>query len=111
MAEQDVKDLLSYVEGFDWDKGNITKNWERRKVNHVECEEVFFNTPFLVKADDPHSSVEDRYYVLGKTDKDRLLFIVFTIRRNKIRVISARGMNRKERKVYEQIEKDAEIQE
>lgn len=111
MVEQDIKDLLSHVEGFDWDKGNITKNWERHKVSYVECEEVFFNAPFVVKTAEPHSFVEDRYYVLGKTDKDRLLFIVFTIRRNKIRVISARDMSRKERKVYEQIKKDAEIQE
>ncbi|MBI3754192.1 MAG: BrnT family toxin, partial [Deltaproteobacteria bacterium] len=110
MEERDTKDLLSYIEGFDWDKGNITKNWERHKVSHVECEEVFFSTPFVVKDDEPHSSVEDRYYVLGKTDKDRLLFIVFTIRKNKIRVISARDMNRKEIKIYEQIEKDAKIQ-
>ena len=111
MEQHDIKDLLLNAEGFEWDKGNITKNWERHKVSHSECEEVFFNTPFVVKADEPHFSVEDRYYVLGKTDKNRLLFIVFTIRRNKIRVISARDMNRKEKKIYEQSEKDAKIQE
>lgn len=43
-----------------------------------------------VKGDGPNSRREDRYYVLGKTDNERLLFIVFTIRNNKIRVISAR---------------------
>ncbi|MFX0195841.1 MAG: BrnT family toxin [Candidatus Hodarchaeota archaeon] len=49
--------------------------------------------------------------MLGKTDNERLLFVVFTIRSNKIRVISARDMNRKERRLYcEQIEKGTKIQ-
>lgn len=101
-------DILSYVEGFEWDKGNVAKNWERHKVNFIECEEVFFNKPLVVKEDEPHSKEEARYYVLGKTDNDRLLFMVFTLRGNKIRVISARDMNRKERKIYYgQIEKSA----
>ena len=100
--------ILSCVGGFEWNKGNIEKNWERHKVSFVECEEVFFNKPFIVKEDKPHSKKEARYYVLGKTDMGRLLFVVFTIRGNKIRVISARDMNRKERKIYyEQIEKGA----
>ncbi|MBI5893834.1 MAG: BrnT family toxin [Deltaproteobacteria bacterium] len=111
MREIDLQDLLLNIEGFDWDKGNIAKNWERHKVSHIECEEVFFNSPFVVKGDETHSSAENRFYILGKTDKGRLLFIVFTVRKNRIRVISARDMSRKERKTYEQIEKDAEIQE
>jgi hypothetical protein len=105
-------DILSHVEGFHWDKGNTEKNWERHRVTHIECEEVFFNKPLVVKEDGPHSMAEDRYYVLGQTDNGRLLFVVFTIRENKIRVISARDINRKERRLYyEQIEKDTKIQE
>ena len=104
-------DILSHVDGFIWDKGNIEKNWERHKVSHIECEEVFFNIPFVVKEDTSHSKIEERYYALGQTDNGRLLFMVFTIRDNKIRVISARDMSRKERKIYEQIEKDTKIQE
>ncbi len=104
-------EILSRVEGFEWDKGNIKKNWERHRVTHIECEEVFFNKPLVVKGDEPHSRGEDRYYVLGKTDNERLLFVVFTIRSNKIRVISARDMSRKERRLfYEQIEKGTKIQ-
>lgn len=104
-------ETLSDVEGFDWDQGNIKKNWERHRVTHVECEEVFFKKPFVVKEDRPHSEMEDRYYLLGKTDAGRFLFVVFAVRRNKIRVISARDMNKKERKLYyEEIEKGTEIQ-
>lgn len=79
--------ILSRVEGFDWDKGNIEKNWKRHKVTHIECEEVFFNRPLVVKEDKPHSRTEERYYVLGKTDDYRLPLVGFTIRGNKIRVI------------------------
>lgn len=98
-------EILSGLEGFDWDEGNIGKNWERHRVSHIECEEVFFNAPLIVNEDEPHSEREDRYYVLGKTDSGRLLFVVFTRRGNKIRIISARDMNRKERKVYEEATK------
>jgi|SRR3989304_7059345 len=102
-------DTLSNLKGFDWDEGNITKNWEKHGVTHVECEEVFFNEPLFIKKDDPHSKSESRYYVLGRTNSNRFLFLVFAIRSNKIRVISARDMNKKERKIYEQTEKDTEV--
>lgn len=105
-------DILSQLDGFDWDKGNITKNWEKHKVSYIECEEVFFNQPILAQENEIHSKSEPRYYVLGRTNDGRHLFIVFTIRQKKIRVISAREMSKKERRVYrEQIEKASEIQE
>lgn len=104
--------VLSQVEGFDWDKGNIEKNWEKHRVSYLECEEVFFNQPLVVQEDEVHSKSKNRYYALGKTNDDRHLFIVFTIRNRKIRVISARDMNRKERRSYrEEIEKITRIQE
>jgi uncharacterized DUF497 family protein len=104
-------DILFQVEGFEWDQGNIEKKWEKHRVSYLECEEVFFNQPLLVQEDEIHSKFEPRYYVLGSTNDGRHLFIVFTIRRNKIRVISARNMGRKERRIYrEQIETSSEIQ-
>lgn len=105
-------DSLSQVEGFEWDQSNIEKNWEKHRVSYLECEEVFFNQPLLVQEDEIHSKYEPRYYVLGRTNDGRHLFIVFTIRRNRIRVISARNMSRRERRIYrEQIEKNSKIQE
>ena len=44
---------------------------------------------------------ENRYYLLGRTNNNRQMFITFTIRLNLIRVISARDMSRKEREIYE----------
>ena len=88
--------------GFNWDEGNKEKNWERHRVDYRECEEVFFNQPLLISEDTKHSSQEQRYHVLGRSDTGRFLFIVFTIRNNKIRVISARDQSKKEKKIYEQ---------
>jgi len=106
-----MKRLLE-AEGFDWDQGNIEKNWERHKVSFIECEEVFFNRPLVVAEDVGHSKSEGRYYVLGRTNGERHLFVVFTIRNKRIRVISARDMSRKERGVYrEEVEKATKIQE
>ncbi|MBM4120979.1 MAG: BrnT family toxin [Nitrospira sp.] len=105
-------DDLAQVEGFDWDEGNLRKNWERHHVTPWECEQVFFNRPLVVADDKTHSTQEARYYGLGQTDGERLLFLVFTVRGSRIRIISARDMSRKERSRYhEQAQKETEIQE
>lgn len=59
------------------------------------CEQLFFNLPFIAGSDEKHSKTENRFYALGQTDSDRLLFLIFTVRKEKLRVISARDMNRK----------------
>lgn len=89
-------------EGFEWDEGNLLKNWERHQVSASECEQVFFNRPLVAGLDDQHSKTEARYHALGVTDAGRSLFVVFTIRSNKIRVVSAREINRRERKVFDE---------
>lgn len=47
-----------------------------------------------------HSGAEHRYVLIGNTKKSRLLFVVFTVRREKLRIISARNLNKKERTLY-----------
>ena len=91
---------LSSVDGFEWDEGNQLKNWVKHQVSAVECEELFFNLPLMLADDPEHSQDEPRYYVLGQTNNKRRLFVSFTIRNDKIRVISARPMSRKEREIY-----------
>ena len=93
-------EILKECIGFQWDSGNSDKNWISHQVTKSECEQIFFNQPLLIGNDDNHSKTEIRYYALGKTDGERKLFIVFTIRENLIRVISARDMNKKEREAY-----------
>ena len=91
---------FSKIDGFEWDKGNTEKSKLKHRVECIECEEVFFNEDILLYPDESHSKTENRYYVLGITSVGRYLFISFTIRNNKIRVISARPMNRKEKNKY-----------
>ena len=96
--------------GFDWSGGNAEKNWEKHHVSVAECEQTFFNKPLVLAPDDKHSATEVRSFLLGKTDAGRKLFVAFTVRRNLIRVISARDMSRKEREVYaEKTKKVSEI--
>jgi uncharacterized protein len=85
---------------FEWDAGNRDKNLLKRRVTNAECEEVFY---------DPHKRVlkeafrageagrEKRCVLIGRTGRERELFVVFTVRQDKVRVISARDLNRRER--------------
>jgi uncharacterized DUF497 family protein len=66
----------------------------------------FFQEPLVVRSDVRHSKGENRYYVLGQTGAGRRLFVVFTVRRKLIRVISARDMNRNETEAYERYEEE-----
>ena len=91
------------VSGFQWDEGNLKKNEVKHEVDYRECEEIFFNQPLIVQYDSTHSKIERRYHALGKTDQGRRLFIAFTIREDKLRVISARDQHKKERSIYEAV--------
>jgi hypothetical protein len=102
---QQLPELLE----FDWDIGNRDKNRLSHKVEWWECEEVFFNYPLYTTIDVKHSEKENRFYGLGHTNGKRLLTIVFTLREKKIRIISARDMNKRERARYH--EESANIQE
>lgn len=86
---------------FQWDRGNERKSSDKHNVSQVEAEQVFFNQLLLLLEDKAHSQREMRFHALGRTDTNRKLHITFTIRDNKIRVISARPMHKKERKSYE----------
>jgi uncharacterized DUF497 family protein len=95
-------DPLEGCTGFDWDEGNLEKNWDRHRVAFWEAEEIFFNEPLVVSPDREHSIGEARYRALGQSDSGRRLFISFTVRESLIRIISARDMTRREGQAYEQ---------
>ena len=88
--------------GFQWDRGNINKNLIEHNVEDWECEQVFFNEPLIVLDDPKHSLVEQRWAAFGRTEAGRLLVVIFTKRGKLLRVISARDMNRKEIRFYEE---------
>lgn len=87
---------------FEWDKGNIDKNLKKHKVANKESEEIFLNEPRFTIEDEKHSLTEKRYLIWGKTDKGRRLAAIYTIRNKKVRIISARDMNKKEKEAYEE---------
>lgn len=89
---------------FEWDSGNSTKSWLKHKISIEEAEEVFYDAKRLLLEDIRHSKLEKRFIIYGKTKEEKRLFIVFTLRARdieKIRIISARVMKRKERDMYE----------
>ena len=94
---------LTKIIGFDWDDGNARKN-DKHGVSTAEAEQAFFNEPLLMIADTKHSRGESRFHALGKTDEGRTLHITLTLRNagERIRVISARDIHKKERTIYEQ---------
>ncbi|MCU0599546.1 MAG: BrnT family toxin [Desulfobacterales bacterium] len=96
-----MKNDFDQLIGFQWDKGNPDKNPEKHDVENWECEQIFFNEPIVILDDPIHSGMEKRWVAFGKTDSGRLLTVIFTIRGNLLRVISARDMSRKERIFYE----------
>ena len=89
------------ITGLEWDNGNEQKN-TKHGVTPAEAEQVFLNEPIVVLDDLKHSDAEPRFHALGQTSDGRRLHVTFTIRTNRIRVISARDMHRKERAIYEQ---------
>ena len=90
----DFEDII----GFDWDEGNSFKNEEKHNVSIKDCEEVFKNEPLV--APGKLSNNETRFIALGENDYGKPLAVIFTIRQNRIRVISARPQSKKERKFY-----------
>lgn len=97
-----IPEFFPQVTGFEWDEGNSEKSWRRHGVTQTEAEQVFLNRPLVVADDSGHSAGEVRHFALGCTDLGRLLAVVFTLRGSLLRVISARPMSRRERRIYAQ---------
>ncbi len=95
-----ILDEIQACVGFEWDDGNAGKNLDKHGVSDEECEEIFFNDALVVGEDRAHSRDEPRGYALGQTSAGRLLFVVFTMRGQLIRVTSARDMTAVERRRY-----------
>ena len=97
-----MKNKSEEFTGFQWDDENISKNLVKHHVENWACEQIFYNQPLLILGDPKHSLSERRWAAFGKTDTGRPLVVIFSRRGNLVRVISARDMNRKEKKFYEE---------
>lgn len=92
---------LSKITGFEWDKGNIDKSYRKHGITPNEAEEVFLDKDILLLEDIKHSKDEERFSAIGRITKGNILFLAFTVRKEKIRIISIRVANKKERRLYE----------
>lgn len=97
--------IISEPIEFEWDSGNFDKNIEKHGIKNEESESVFFDNESIIIDDAKHSILEPRYQIYGESNNDRFITVIFTIRKNKVRIISARKMNTKERSSYK-YEKD-----
>ena len=88
---------------FDWDDGNSHKIKLRFRLEEVE---EFFFQQLLIKPDKVHSQQEEREIAMGRGPAGKAMLVCFTMRENKIRVISARFMNTREVSDYEKIKKE-----
>ena len=86
---------------FYWDKGNKDKSLIKHGITDTESEEVFFDEKKKILQDTLHSQKEKRFIIIGRTKLSNLLYMVFTIRGGKLRIISARPLNKKEKFLYE----------
>jgi len=110
MTNDEILERIALCDGFIWDAGNLFKAWMGHKVLPHECHEAFENLARLTATDMKHSGDEERFFLYGQTAKGRLLSIVFTIRGNKIRVISPRDMSKRERtSCYAAVEGNSQI--
>jgi uncharacterized DUF497 family protein len=90
----------SQIVGFEWDSGSALKNVDKHGISCEEAESIFAQSEILILNDERHSQAEERWHAFGRSNQDRLLSVTFTVRENLLRVISARPMNKRERKHY-----------
>jgi len=97
--------MILQANGFEWDQGNRAK-CEKHGLS-VAVVEGLFARPLAILPDAAHSQRENRFRAIGRTDKGRGVFIIFTLRRKGksedllIRPISARYMHKKEIDAFE----------
>ncbi len=92
---------LNKLSGFQWDGWNLDKSYKKHGITPNETEEVFLDENVKIEKDIKHQEQEERFIAIGKTTENKMLFVVFTIRVNKIRIISGRMANKKEEEVYQ----------
>jgi uncharacterized DUF497 family protein len=87
---------------FEWDERKRIRNFRSQSVDFIEVEDTFEDRHSFVQFDARHSEAEDRFFILGKTGRGRLLMTVFTQRGSKLRIISSRRASRREARGYEE---------
>jgi uncharacterized DUF497 family protein len=87
---------------FEWDPKKATTNTRKHGVTFQEAATVFGDSLAITFNDPDHSMNENRYITFGLSFQKRLIVVSHTERGDRIRIINARLMDRKERKIYEE---------
>ena len=87
---------------FEADPVKAAQNFKKHKVSFEEAASVFGDPMAYTFADPDHSVSEARWLTFGMSGKGRVLAVIYTERRGKVRLISARVATKHERKIYEE---------
>jgi len=87
---------------FEWDPEKAEANLSKHGVSFAEAVTIFGDPLSMNMSDPDHSESEQRFIVLGMSDRYRLLVVSYTERSPLTRIISARMATRHERKQYEE---------
>ncbi len=86
---------------FEYDPQKAQANCQKHGVSFAEAELVFFD-PLAIHDVDPDSIGEERFIAVGMGNSGFLLVVIYTMRGDAVRLISARRATRQEVKVYEE---------
>ena len=87
---------------FEWDESKAKINLSKHRVSFDEAKTVFDDLFYIDFYDPDYSDDEDRYIIIGESERRRLLIVSYTERKDKIRLISAREATKREREDYEE---------
>jgi uncharacterized DUF497 family protein len=85
---------------FEYDLRKAKTNWQKHRVSFAEAEMVFFD-PLAIHDLAPDCVTEERFIAVGMGNMGSLLVVIYTLRGEVIRLISARRATKQERKTYE----------
>lgn len=87
---------------FEADPVKAAQNFKKHKVSFEEAASIFGDSMELTFADPDHSVGEARWLSFGMSSRGRVLAVIYTERRGKVRLVSARVATKHERKTYEE---------
>ena len=93
MGEIELEGLI-----LEWDDNKAALNWKKHKIYFEDAARVFLDDNRIDEFDEEHSDFEERRKVIGMVEN--VLFVVYTERGEKLRLISARNATRKEKEDY-----------
>lgn len=85
---------------FEWDNNKERQNQQKHKISFEEAATLWTDPLSLIAPDPSHSSEEERQWIIGESYRGRILVVVYTLRGEKIRIISARRATKQERDNY-----------